>query len=45
VPAGELLDLHRAREIESWQRDAGESIAEVRVQPRPIEPLANVTRI
>ena len=40
VPAGELLDLHRAREVESWQRDAGESITQGGFRPRPVERIS-----
>jgi len=44
MSAGELLDLHRTREIETGKAGAAKAIAEVRFEPRPVERLAHLAR-
>ena len=44
VSAGELLDFHRAREIETGKRRRSEPLAKVGLEARPVERLSNRAR-
>ena len=45
VSAGELLDVHRAREIETGKRRRSEPLAKVGLEARPVERLSNRARL